>query len=89
MTLTLTLPDDPASHRWTEEELRLELACTMHAQGRLSKAAGAIMAGIDFFSFQEVLADRGILVHSVSELHEDMAALRERFADVPTLAPNQ
>lgn len=87
MTLTLHLPDEPAASRWTEDDLRLELACAMHARGRLSKTAGAEMAGLDFFSFQEALAERGIATDTVADLHEDMAALRACFPTVATLQP--
>ena len=84
MTLTLNLPDDPALPRWTEAELRLELACAMHARGKLSKVAGATMAGVDFFTFQEALGERGISTYSVEELHDEVAALRESFPQATT-----
>lgn len=89
VTLTLNLPDEPAAHRWSEDDLRLELACAMHARGRLSKTAGAEMAGLDFFSFQEALAERGIAVETVADLHEDVAALRAGFPTVETLQPHR
>lgn len=87
--LTLNLPDEPAAHRWSEDDLRLELACAMHARGRLSKAAGAEMAGVDFFSFQQALVERGIAVESVADLHQDVAALRAGFPTVTTLQLDQ
>lgn len=89
MTLTLNLPDEPASRRWTEADLRLELACAMHARGRLSKTAGAEMAGLDFFSFQEALSERGIAVETVADLHQDVAALHASFPTVATLQPDR
>ncbi len=79
MTLTLTLPDEPVARRWTESELRLELACAMHARGKLSKAAGATMAGVDFFTFQESLGERGISNYTVDDLHGELEALQECF----------
>jgi predicted HTH domain antitoxin len=89
VTVTLNLPDGPAARRWTEAELRLELACAMHARGQLSKVAGAEMAGVDFFSFQEALAERGIDQYSVDDLHDEVAALREGFPSVETLQPGR
>ena len=79
MTLTLTLPDEPTARRWTEAELRLELACAMHARGKLSKAAGAAMAGVGFFTFQEALGERGISNYTVDDLHGELEALQEGF----------
>ncbi len=79
MTLALNLPDEPAARRWTEAELRLELACAMHARGRLSKTAGAVMAGVDFFTFQEALGEREISTYSVDDLQGEVAALRGSF----------
>ncbi len=85
MTLTLNLPDEPAARRWTEAELRLELACAMHARGHLSKAAGAMMAGVDFFAFQAALGEREICTYSVEDLHAEVATLREAFPEALTL----
>ncbi|MBX7209383.1 MAG: UPF0175 family protein [Verrucomicrobiaceae bacterium] len=82
MTLTLNLPDEPAARRWTEAELRLELACAMHGRGLLSKSAGAMMADVDLFAFQEALGERGISDCTVDDLHGEVAALREGFPDV-------
>lgn len=47
MTLTLNFPDAPALRHVSEAEMRLELACALHAQGRISKIVGAEMAGLD------------------------------------------
>lgn len=85
MTVTLNLPDGPTASRWSEADLRLELACAMHARGQLSKVAGAEMAGVDFFSFQAALAERGIGQYAVADLHDEVAALREGFPSVETL----
>ena len=82
MTVTLTLPDEPTARRWTEDELRLELACAMHARAGLSKAAGATMAGVDLFTFQEALGLRGISTYTVEALHEEVSSLRESFPDL-------
>lgn len=51
----------------------------MFARGALSKLAAAALAGLDFFRFQEALAERHISSYSDEMLEEDLrnlAALR-------------
>ena len=79
MTLTLNFPDAPALRHVSEEEMRLELACALHAQGRISKLVGAEMAGLDLFAFQEALGEREISTYTVDDLHEEVAALQSMF----------
>ena len=74
--MTVTLPDDvPIS----EGEVRLELACALYAQHKLSAVAGATLAGIDFFSFQHALKDRGIPRYTDDMLEQDLAAINAPF----------
>jgi predicted HTH domain antitoxin len=75
----MTLPDEPVACRSTEAELRLELACAMYARGKLSKTAGAALAGVDLFTFQEALGERDISNYTVDHLHGEVEALRECF----------
>ena len=77
--MTLTLPDIPAATRRSEAELRLELACALYAQGKISRVAGAELAGVDFFTFQGALGERGIPIYTQKMLDEDMAALQKLF----------
>ncbi len=59
-----------------EAELRLELACALYAQRKLSAVGGSHLAGIDLVSFQGALVARGIpRNYSVRDLHDDLAAL--------------
>lgn len=81
--MILHLPDIPAATRWTEGELRLELACALHAQGKVTKVSGAELAGVDFFSFQEALRDRQISTYSVDDLHDELKTLDRLFASGP------
>lgn len=79
MTLTLQLPDQPGCDPIQPEEARIDLACAMFARGALSKLAAAALAGLDFFRFQEALAERHISSYSDEMLEEDLrnlAALR-------------
>lgn len=79
MTLTLNFPDAAALRHVSEAEMRLELACALHAQGRISKIVGAAMAGLDLFAFQEALGEREISTYTVDDLHEEVAALQSMF----------
>jgi predicted HTH domain antitoxin len=78
--MTLELPDTPATRDLTPDELRLELACALYARGRIGKAGGAELAGVDFFTFQQALGDRAIESYTPAMLDEDVATLRRLFA---------
>jgi predicted HTH domain antitoxin len=73
--MTLQLPDKPA---FEEAELRLELACALHARGKLGKVGAAEFAGVDFFTFQHALGERGISSYTEEMLREDVSNLAER-----------
>lgn len=77
--MILTLPDIPATAGRTEAELRLELACALHAQGKLNRIAGAELAGVDFSSFQGALGERGVPIYTDKMLDQDLAALKRLF----------
>ena len=77
--MNLTLPDVPATARMTEGELRLELACALYAQGKVTKVSGAELAGVDFFTFQEALGRRGISTYTVEDLHTELEAMDRIF----------
>ena len=74
--MILNLPDIPAATRMSEAELRLELACALYAQGKVSAVGGSHLAGIDLVRFQGALVERDIpRNYSVRDLHDDLAAL--------------
>ena len=77
--MTLHLPDIPAATRMTEAELWLELACALHAQGKVTKVSGAELAGVDFFSFQKALGERRISTYTVEDLHGELEAMDRLF----------
>ena len=77
--MNLSLPDVPATARMTEAELRLELACALYAQGKVTKVSGAELAGVDFFSFQKTLGERGISTYTVEDLHGELGAMDRLF----------
>jgi len=60
----------------------LELACALYARGRLSAVGGAHFAGVDLFSFQGALKERGIpRNYSLQDLHDDMEGLKKLFPE--------
>lgn len=77
--MTIELPDTPATRGLTPEMLRLELACALHARGKIGKIGGAELAGVDFFTFQRALGDRGIETYTSAMVDEDLIALRKLF----------
>ncbi len=77
--MNLTLPDVPITRQMGDAQLRLELACALHAQGKVTKVAGAELAGVDFFSFQKALGERGISTYTVEDLHGELEAMEQLF----------
>lgn len=82
MSITLEIPNNihealhvtPAE---TEKRLKLELAVALYAQKALSQGKAAELAGLDWFDFNEVLAERAIPMHyGQKELEEDLAYAR-------------
>jgi predicted HTH domain antitoxin len=75
--MTLELPDLPFTQKLSEQEIRLELACALYARRKIGKVAGAEFAGVDFFTFQGALAERGISLYSAEMVEEDVRALND------------
>lgn len=75
MTLTITLPDEAVCTDLSPEEARVDLACSMFARGALSKLSASAVAGLDFFRFQQALAERHISSYTEEMLNEDMGHL--------------
>jgi predicted HTH domain antitoxin len=77
--MTLEIPDSPAPRQMPPEALRLELACALYARGKIGKAGGAELAGVDFFAFQGALHERGVEHYTREMVEQDAAALRKFF----------
>ena len=69
----------PEGERLTPEEIRLELACALYARGRIGKVTATEMAGVDIFSFQRALGERGIPLYTQQMLASDIQSLNESF----------
>jgi predicted HTH domain antitoxin len=84
MSITLDIPNDihKALHvapEETEKRLKLELAVSLYAQKALSQGKAAELAGLDWFEFNNILAERGIPMHyGQKELEQDLAYARSR-----------
>jgi predicted HTH domain antitoxin len=70
------MPDLPATEQFSAEELRLELACALFARRKISSVTGARMAGVDLFTFQRALGERGIDIVTEKHLDEDLETLK-------------
>ncbi len=79
MCVTIEIPDEAATGRFTPQELQLELACALYARGRIGKIAGARIAGVDFFAFQRALGERQIPVVTEKMLADDIETLKKLF----------
>ncbi len=79
-SMNLTLPDVPITRQMGDAQLRLELACGLYAQGKVTKVSGAELAGVDFFAFQKALGERRISTCTVEDLHDDVRALDRLFS---------
>ena len=77
--MTIELPALFEGGRFTQEELRLELACALYACGRVGKIVGAELAGVDFFMFQRALSERQIPTYTDEMLASDVETLKKLF----------
>lgn len=76
--MILELPD--IEPELSAADLRLELACSLYAHGRIGAVSGAELAGTDLFTFQSGLRDRGIPQHYTEEdLQDDTETIRKIF----------
>lgn len=73
--MTITLPDDPALLHLDEKMLRIDLACSLFAAGRISRNIAARIAGLDAPAFDEELFRRKIPSFTDEMLDQDLAAL--------------
>ena len=77
--MTITLPDMPDAPQLAPAEVRLELGCALYARGRVGKIAAAQLAGVDFFTFQGALKERGIPLYTEQMLADDLQTLGTLF----------
>ena len=75
--VTITLPDDPALMHLDENQLRIDIACSLFAAGRISRSVAARIAGLDALPFDEELFRRKIPSYTSEMLDQDLEAWRE------------
>lgn len=73
--MTLTIPEG----REPDADVQLEQACAKYARGKTDKVTGAQLAGVDFFTFQRALGERGIFSYTEEMLDEDIRTLQQLF----------
>ena len=75
--MLLTIPDDILSSLdMNEQELLLELAVALYAAEKISFGKARRLAGLDWYRFREVLAERNIPAHyDVEQFEEDLTNL--------------
>lgn len=75
--MTLILVDEPALAGIPADELRMDLACGMYREGKVTSVTAAHLAGVGIVRFQEELRDRSILqAYDTGDLESDLAFLR-------------
>lgn len=75
----LEIPTDVLdSARLTLDELRVELAVHLYAQGRLSIGKARELAGLSLWEFRQILGSRRIPPHyDEQDLEQDLQTLRK------------
>ena len=81
LTMTVTLPDIIEGAPITPEEIRLELACALFARGRIGRVAATEMSGVDFFTLQRALGERGIEICTEQMLEDDLTSIKKLFPE--------
>ena len=79
--MTLTLADEPALAGIPADELRMDLACGMYREGKITSGTAAHLAGVGIVCFQEELRNRSIPPgYDTEDLEPDLAFLRSPVA---------
>ena len=79
--MILTLIDEPALAGIPADELRMDLACGMYREGKITAVTAAHLAGVGIVPFQEELRNRSIpRAYDTGDLESDLAFLRSPVA---------
>lgn len=66
------------SARLTPAEVKVEIAISLYAQGRLAIGKARELAGMSLWEFRQFLGTRGVHSHfETADLEDDVAALRQ------------
>jgi len=86
--MTVTLPDTPATLRMSEEEIRLGLACSLFARGKVSSRVAADIAGVTYGRLLDALHERKIPYLTSEMLRQDIETLNRMFPGHPLPLPS-
>lgn len=80
--MSLAIPDHIFnSLNMSEEELLLELAVALYAAKKVSFGTARRLAGLDWYRFREILADRKVPAHyEIDQFEEDLTNLQSFLA---------
>jgi predicted HTH domain antitoxin len=66
------------SARLTPAALKVEIALSLYAQGRLAIGKARELSGMSLWEFRQLLSTRGVHSHfEIADLGDDVAALRQ------------
>lgn len=76
--MSFTIPNEVVFRaKLTEQQLAVELAIELYRREKLSLGHAATFAGMDKWSFNDLLAARGVPMHyDVPDLRRDLATLQ-------------
>jgi predicted HTH domain antitoxin len=79
MAVQIDIPEDVLdSARLTVSELKVEIAVSLYAAGRLPVGKARALAGMNLWQFRQLLASRGIPPHfDEQDLLEDVQTLQD------------
>ena len=79
MALSIEIPDDIlSSSRMTPDEMRLELALSLYATGRLSVGKARELAQMSLWQFRQILATRQIPINlDEDDLDQEIETLQK------------
>lgn len=79
MAILIDIPEDVLdSARLSVAELKIEIAATLYASGRLSIGKARELAGMSLWQFRQLMASRGIPPHfDEQDLLEDIQTLQK------------
>jgi predicted HTH domain antitoxin len=78
-TISIEIPREVIlATRMTPEKIKRELAIHLYQLGKLSFGKACEIAGLDIWTFQQLLGIRGIPIHyTLEDYKEDLVSLRE------------
>jgi len=86
--MTVTLPDTPALADERRGKIRLGLACSLFARGKVSSRVAADIAGVTYGRLLDALHERKIPYLTSEMLRQDIETLNRMFPGHPLPLPS-